>query len=435
MRRVNFFRTTCSLQTSPLGILLGLGFSLYVYRFSLGGANLTLLRIVLLILGIRLLATFKLSRLPRYGILIGGISAVIGLNGFWYPTLGEYPIPQRGMISHLVNLLLLLELVIYINSEQRLRSVLNGYLIAAIPAIGIGYYGWICREIPFEQLLRSYSTIANVPYVIVDGDFVRLSGPFMDPNFFGVYLLTVCIYALWSYHFRNRNLWYLFLSMAALCTLPLTLSRTAMIGLLVFLAVYATWLPRRTGKVLMVGLLPLSLLGLLVLMVFSENIVDRLLNPESILERLRFIDKGWQAFIAHPFFGSGPAGIVDEATGIATAHLMYLSIAAKFGLIGAIPYMVFLLYPLGRVMIRPRTLLPEYSTLVIALYLPLLMMYLLYDFLYFLEFQYLIFAVGYSVALSPYARRPERKVVCAAPSPDLTATGITLEGGDAKCTD
>lgn len=398
-------------HTSMIGILLGLGFALYVYRFPVGDANITALRIAMLVLGVALL--WLLARSERkystnYLVLAIGVVVLGCMNAYWYSTLDEYPIPQREMISHLINLILMLEIVVYINSERQLLIVLNGYLLAAVIAIAIGYYAFFFKEIPFEELLRTLGPNAakNISYVIEDGDFLRLSGPFMDPNFFGIYLLSVLTFSLWMYRFRSQNKFYLALAITSLVTLPLTISRTAMVGLSVFMVTSVLLLlPRRYLKSMLIGSLFVSALTTFALAAFFPEFLDRLVDPESMFDRIRFISVGIEAFEANPLFGSGPSSIVDEATGIATAHLMYLSILAKFGVVGAVPYFVFVFFPLWKVLARSRLYLKEYRALVVCLYIPMCFMYFLYDFLYFLEFQYLIFAVGYSVVLSSYAKR------------------------------
>ena len=232
----------------------------------------------------------------------------------------------------------------------------------------------------------------------------------MDPNFFGIYLLTVIVYSLWVYHFRSRSKFYLMVSVASLVVLPLTISRTAMVGLVVFFTLYIAWLAKKTRVLVLLGATFVLLLGILSLFIFHEDFLDRVLNSESAFERLHFILRGFEAFAAHPLFGSGPASIVDETTGIATAHLMYLSILAKFGLVGAILYSVFIFYPLWKIVKYERFYLREYRFLVVGLYLPLFFMYFLYDFLYFLEFQYLIFSIGYSIILSSFAKKSSKLI-------------------------
>jgi hypothetical protein len=264
----------------------------------------------------------------------------------------------------------------------------------------------IFKEIPFEEILRTYGSISaeKMNYINVDGSLIRLTGPFVDPNFFGIYLFTVFVYSLWMFHFYGQNKLYLLLALVSLVTLFLTISRTAMVGILVFFTVYISWLPRETRDIVLRGSSVFMLLAIILLCIFSGSFSERILNPESVFERMQFISRGVDAFTAGPLLGSGPASLVDETTGIATAHLMYLSILAKFGLVGAIPYFVFIFYPLWSVITRRELFLREYRFLVIGLYFPLFFMYFLYDFLYFLEFQYLIFAIGYSIVFSPYAK-------------------------------
>ena len=399
-----------AMRSSVIGVLMGLGFALYVYRISLGDVNITILRFTMLFLaGCLIWQIFrsKIRMLRAHWLLIVGVAVLVYVNAFWYFGLDNYPIPKREIVSHVFNLILMLGIAIWINTEQQFIRIINGYLLAAIVAIFIGYFGLFFKEIPFEDLLRAYGSAAaeNMPYIIEDGDFMRLSGPFMDPNFFGVYLLSVFTFSIWIFCFRNGNLIYLLVAIASLVTLPLTMSRTAVVGLVVFFGVSVLWLPNKFRGFVIILSLILALLGIFMISIFAGSFFDRMLDSESLFERIRFISTGTSAFMENPFFGAGPAGIVDEGTGIATAHLMYLSVLAKFGVVGAIPYFCFIFFPLCKILISAKSFSRDYRCLVIGLYCPLFIMYFLYDFLFFLEFQYFIFAVGYSVVFSSFARK------------------------------
>lgn len=395
---------------SLMGLFLGLGFSLYAYRFPVGIGNISVLRIVIILLGVRLLVAFFLSTrslsIKYLGLLLVTL-LLAGLNLYYYPSLDEYPIPRTEIVAHLVNMVLLLEIVAWVRSERDLISILNGYVFSSLVAIGIAYYAFAYGNIPFEDILRGEGAdlVGGIYYVLQDGDFFRFGGPFVDPNFFGIYLLTVVIFSSWLYLFRGKNRVHLYIVILALFTLPLTLSRTAVIGLIIFLIAYLGWWQRKNRFLLAVMAVLLSVIGLGVLLVADAAIIDRWLDTSSASERFHFISMGIDAFMGSPIFGGGPASIVDDATGIATAHLMYLSVLAKFGLFGGFIYFTWVFYPLINVAIRGSEYLREYRLLVVALYSPLFFMYFLYDFLTFLEFEYFVFSVGYSVAFSTYARK------------------------------
>lgn len=409
---LNFHVGLNKLKTSTFDLLMGLGFALYVYRFPIAGANMTVLRFATMLLAVMLIFLIFRAK-KRFSIrhlwLSFGIFVLILMNAIWYPTLNHFPIPQKEMVSHLVNLVMMYLLVVWMDSDRQLCSSLNGYLFAAVLAIFIGYYGLIFGEIPFEQLLRDYGAVAaqDMTYVIEDRGETRLSGPFMDPNFFGVYLFSVIVYSLWLYQFRSKSKFYLILAIVALITLPLTISRTAIFGSLVFLLLYLGWISKRVKSILILVLSWFSVIALILFSSIPWEFFERMLDTSSGLDRLRFIDRGLAAFGDSPLFGSGPASIVDPVSGIATAHLMYLSLLAKFGIFGAIAYITFIFYPVIQVLIYKNRYLREYRLLVVGLYLPLFFMYLLYDFMYFLEFQYFIFAVGYSVVLSRYSKNSD----------------------------
>jgi len=395
---------------SLIGLFLGLGFSLYAYRFPVGIGNISVLRMVIILLGVRLFFSLSWSARPlpiSYWVLLLITLLLTSINLYHYPSLDEYHIPKTEMVAHMVNMALLLEIVAWVKSECDLISILNGYVLSSLAAVGIAYYAFVCGNIPFEDVLRGFDAdlAGGIYYVLQDGDFFRFSGPFVDPNFFGIYLLTIVIFSSWLYLFRGKDKIHLFIAIIALFTLPLTLSRTAVVGLIVFFVTCLGWAREKDRFLLVAMAVLLGVIGLGVLLIADSANIDRWLDASSATERMHFISMGLDAFMRSPLFGDGPASIVDDATGIATAHLMYLSVLAKFGLFGGFIYFTWVFYPLINVAIRGSEYLREYRLLVTAMYFPLFFMYFLYDFLTFLEFEYFVFSVGYSVVFSVYARK------------------------------
>lgn len=375
---------------------------------------MSVLRVTMVMLGIYLLisvANLKRGISGGYCALLLGTIFLAAINFYYYPSLDEYPIPQKEIVSHSLNLFLMLQIVLLIDSRKQLILIMNSVIFTSLIAITIGYFGFFYETIPFEYLLREYGpeTAIETTYIIQDGDFHRFSGAFMDPNFFGIYLLMVLIFSIWLYVIHAKNNFYLIISVLALITLFFTLSRTAMIGLLVFGCVYIFLWQDRWKAVILVALVFLVVIATVGIGFAAPDLFDRLLNTESATDRVHFISKGIEAFVAHPLVGSGVTNIIDDETGIATAHLMYLTVLAKFGIVGACAYLLFIFYPILDVIFVGRKFLREYRILIFGLYVPLFVMYFLYDFLMFLEFQYLIFAIGYSVVLSSYSKKGYRK--------------------------
>mgnify|MGYP001611807702 CR=1 FL=1 len=394
---------------SLVGILVGLSFALYVYRISVGGVSLTLLRLTVFALAVSLLLDIVLKGrrvLSAYFALTGGVTILVLLNAFWYFGLDNYPVAQREIGSHFINLATLLVLVAWIRTERQLNQLLNGYLVGAIVALFIGFFAFLFGEIPFEGLLREFglSHLEGQMYTNTGDAFTRLTGSFQDPNFFGVYLLTVIVISLWMFRFCGKSGLYLLLAAVSVVALLLTLSRTAYVGLFVFGGLSVLWMKSNYRLfVLSFGVATLIICSIL-LAVFSDELVERIFDASSAYERLGFIFSAVDAFVKSPFFGGGPGAIVDEATGIATAHLMYLSVLAKFGIFGAMAYFFFVFFPLLKISVSAGGFLRKYRLLIISLYVPLFFMYFFYDFLFFLEFQYFVFSIGYVVVFSTFSR-------------------------------
>ena len=122
--------------------------------------------------------------------------------------------------------------------------------------------------------------------------------------------------------------------------------------------------------------------------------------------RLPYHLAGRDAFLAQPLVGSSSEGLLQHLqqyrfTTNTSAHLVYLTWLAKYGLVGWSIYTAFLVAPLVLVGLD-RRYDPRWRHLVVGSYLPLLFMYLAYDYFLTVEIQYIIFGIGYALAL----RRP-----------------------------
>jgi O-antigen ligase len=121
---------------------------------------------------------------------------------------------------------------------------------------------------------------------------------------------------------------------------------------------------------------------------------------------LEFFARGLSAFARAPVVGSGTASLIDPASGLATAHSVYLSVLGKFGLIGGLAFAAFIFGPI--IVSFSRRAAAVGDRLLAALcVLPLTAMYLAYDFFQFLEFQFVVYAIAYAAVL-PLGRSPHQ---------------------------
>jgi hypothetical protein len=126
--------------------------------------------------------------------------------------------------------------------------------------------------------------------------------------------------------------------------------------------------------------------------------VARSVATESVSERRRFLEVGLAAIEQDPVFGTGSASLLRQELPHPTAHNVYVSWLARFGVMGGALYFTFLFVPLTFVLVR--NVVPAGQRwLVIFTALPLLVMYVSYDFFPFLEYQYLLFGLWYTILL------------------------------------
>ncbi|MGN6087570.1 O-antigen ligase family protein [Trinickia sp.] len=384
--------------------LLGLAFVLYVYRIDVLGVNLTLLRIVSLGLigrGILLVCMRGMGAWRvRWStvILLGATFFVVVINAMDYRLLFGWPDLQKPIIAHIFNILTLLSIAAFIDNEKKFNLAIRAYVLSSAAALVIAYYAFFMGDIPFASVLREYgSDIArSLQYLNVNGNVVRLTGPFFDPNFYGIYLLSVIVFSGWLYIYVERNKIYLVLIGVSGLSLILTGSRTALMGLGVAYVLYIA-LEAERKRAHWWGLLITMLVGAIAFTAKAST--GHWSDTASIVDRFRFYQPAWNAFQENIFFGGGSLALLDKESGVSTAHMVYLTLLGKYGLVGTIFYLVLIFCPVAYVHFRRKFVQRNYRNLVLFLYAPLGVMYLSYDFMAYLEFQYFMFAIGYVIVM------------------------------------
>ncbi len=416
--------------------LLCASLTLYLYRFTIGGINLSLFRIVLpawtaMVCVDVLRGRVRWSR--RYVPLLAILAVLVAINLIDFAGLAGHPDLRRDIFNHVANLWLLLLVAIAIDREARLERLLSAFAWSSLVPAFIAIYATATRRLPFESLLRGRgaSTVRTLEYVDGwDQTYQRASGSFHDPNFYGVYLLLVLAVLLFlrtrasaSGDVRGRRAWDALFAVNVLC-LGLTLSRTAFIGFAVVL-VAAAWIDVRARRFCLVAgagaLLIVVLATVLQTTAFHARVAKRDAGGVSasavealegrvalntVRDRYRYMSNGWRVFTAHPLAGAGSASLKKPGLLGATAHMAYLTWLARYGLAGALIYLAFLLYPLVR--LHTARIDPSYRLLLIPTFAALLVVYLAHDVFMFLEVQYLFFGLAYAVTLHPFAEQPKQ---------------------------
>ncbi len=399
-------------------LLIGLGFALYVYRFQIYIFNFNLLRgITIVLVIIFVFKNLNYKKIPKnlYAFLVL-ILLILILNIKEYLRLEEYPFLQKEIGAHVFNLVMMVSLISIIDDDYNLKLAIKGYVYASLVAFFIAYYAYFLGDIPFENFLMVHGPTENLLKIhgpaamqkfkyqpIVDGGAIRLSGPFFDPNFFGVYLLSVFIFSSWLYRYAEKNCFYIFLSLLSIFTLFLTRSRTAFAGLIVFSCLY---LFLESKKKIRHFICLAAVLGSFFFVAATTNILSKYwVNLETVKARLPFLERGLDAFMSNPLTGSSTLSLLGPNSGTATAHMVYLTLLAKYGIVGAGIYLIFIFWPIFYAFLNRKKCCEAYMHLIYSLILPLSVIYLSYDFFTFLEFQYFIFAVCYALVISVISKR------------------------------
>lgn len=458
-------------------LLLTSSLVLYVYRFAVLGVNLSAFR--LLLLGWLGWLAFDLVRgrvrperkyWPLVAMLV--VLAALNVNDFLSLT-GHGPL-RRDIANHLLNLAFAALVTIYVDTESRRVAMLRAFVLSSVVTTAITAYSALTNRFPFDSLIRTLGSEhgRRLSYISDDTVIERATAAFYDPNFYGVYSLLVILAIVYLWLFAGRARWLAALFLVNLGCLALTLSRTAVIG--VVAAMGLTFLMSRRSRVFAVASSVSAVLLLYAATTVQshqarrelgeqaaaaweswtadegndEAIADeahpadmgsstaptagaqargsrrapsgasrpgaagrsmselseatslataRVADGKSLQGRMEHIRQGLKVFREHPVAGGGSAALLVEGTGNSSAHVSYLTLLARHGIIGLLAYMAYLLYPLWVVWLRGASWAHRYFVTVTLG--ALLIVYLGYDILFFFEVQYLFFGLMYSIAL------------------------------------
>ena len=376
---------------------------LYVYRIYIYGVNISLFRILFIFWWSIFLKDVILRKVvikKSFFILFLILIPVFSVNMFDLARLDGHHALIRDALNHLGNIALVFLVALYINNEKKLNLFIKYFIFSSLLAFLIAAWGAYFEKIPFEEILVAMKSeyISELEYVNIYESLARWTSSFYDPNFYGLYSCFVLIFCLYQKYFLHEGKGNNFFFVVNFVALALTASRSAYFGFAV-IAVLTLWRMRMIPRVLS-WKIPIILLGMILLILFESDLRLRFFNPESLQDRWRYIENGIGAFWENPILGVSSAGLLNEEIRNPSTHIVYLSLLAKYGIIGFLCYLPFLFYPLYYVIFANRKIEEKYKYLIMTTYLSLLIMYLGYDYFQILEFQYLVFGVMYSIALN-----------------------------------
>jgi len=463
-----------------LYLLLCVTLVLYIYRIPVAGVNLSAFR-VLVLLWIVIMAASVAVRLARGRVrfdrqLLVPLTIAAGIlviNAIDFAGLPGHPALRRDIANHVFNIVLAGVVALHVNSEQRLRSLLKAFALSSLVTSAITLYAMTTGAVPFEATLRTAGGGQGLVFLNDNLIIRRATSAFFDPNFYAMYSVLVIGSLLYLRRVGDAGRWLLALIPINLVFLGLTLSRTGLIAALAALAVAWLLQPRlRTTSAVTAFLLLPCFWGATVfqthqtreavsqegaklwesarkaLTATSEaspetggarpqttppkavdsaeiagRVAGRMVEARSLAERIRYVENGWRVFTKNPVFGAGSAALLAPDIPFSSAHVAYLTLAARYGLLGLAVYLAFMVWPVA-VVWRAGGWRHPHLALLLSTVGALWIVYLSYDLFLFFEVQYLFYGMAYAIAVRDPTWRAEAggRVLLTRPSTPSPAT-------------
>ncbi|MEO5823151.1 MAG: O-antigen ligase family protein [Vicinamibacteraceae bacterium] len=432
--------TSAVSRPAPFHLLLCGTLVLYVYRVFVIGANLSLFRIVLAGWTLVALAGLVRGRTPlgRWHLALGGLAAaIVALNAADFAGLAGHPDLRRDILNHLQNVWFTVLLALHLRSHAAVISLLAAFVWSSLLTSALTLASWVMGALPLESWLRAHGGPAtrDLRFLGYDYYFNRATSTFFDPNFYGIYSALVVLTALGLWLTVERRRWLLWLAAANVFFLSASLSRTGFVALLgglgAALIVYRRGpRPARLVVALMAAGACLCFVGASVVQSRANRAratvwwlgpatvnanpglaaglrarmeppadQDRLTGSASVSDRFRRIRHGWAVFTSSPWLGRGGAALLSpNFPPHASAHLVYLTLLARYGIVGTLVYAAFALSPLVAI-VRRRG--PPADQVVVTVAACLSLVFLSYDVFLGFEIDYLFFGVAWALAALP----------------------------------
>lgn len=207
-----------------------------------------------------------------------------------------------------------------------------------------------------------YQFLFNIRGLMRVGDFFRVQSTFSHPNTYAYYVLIIFFFNVCLFYLlrdTKKRKYCLLLNIPILVSIVLTYTRSAWIGLFVGVFVLAI-LEKRMRLPLFISILLFGFFFYPVVMARFDDI----LNPSQYGNSLTFRFDIWNelinnAFIKRPLlgFGGGTSKIVSEALTEKYSynpHNDYIRLILDVGIMGTVPYLVFIFYNLFDILVKIR---------------------------------------------------------------------------------
>lgn len=340
--------------------------------FQVGGANVSLYRVVLFFVFIGIVLTLLVEKGQKLkwnqllhplmaAIIINFLIAILNGSDVLHVSHTKSRIP-RDLLGYTSCFLLPL---FFYERKYVARFITSYILAAAIPCtFAIYQVFYFLQTGTFPGFLFLTTEDIGWGNITLQGTFPRAGSTFSEPNFAGLFAAIVVVLSLSRmlfYRERKRlmRIATFLIFFIALFALIGSLSRTAWLGALTSFLIIAAIRTIKTGNLLFVFK---SLTAAFVLIgglfiasnVFMDGygneLVERRIqqdnpiqNTGNIYGREKNIKEAFTAFSQNPIQGMGFGGIIRVAKtrSISTGHSLYMTILGEYGFIGVILYTLF----------------------------------------------------------------------------------------------
>ena len=230
------------------------------------------------------------------------------------------------ILTLMLNVLTTFSIVVIVNSEKR-KKIMEISLGATFVLLSLSMIA--AHFFPSIHLLRS----------IQEGEYSRTIGMAIDPNFGGAFIAIGFIYFFSKsihYHEAKRKglfYWYLLLLVISIVGLGMTLSRAAILSVVVCTSIMILWGRIKIRNVIWLAVLIISSIVVVVRFPASiEGIIYRFSiasTDYSNIARLEIFQRGMHAVENNMLIGIGQ---------LASYHNVFIDIAASSGIIGLLSF-------------------------------------------------------------------------------------------------
>lgn len=252
---------------------------------------------------------------------------------------------DRGLLLAFSWLGLLLLTTDGITSRTRLDTVLRGLVLMAGAVALLGIVQFITGTAFVDRIsIPGLTANQTLTSVYARNGFVRVAGTSTHPIEFGVMLSMVLPlalhYALSDTHRHFMVRWSPVLAIAI--AIPVTISRSALLGVLIVLAVVLpTWTKqrRRRAYVVIVGIVVLVYVAVPGLLGTLVRLFTGVSNDDSALSRTDSYDLAWQFIQRSPLFGRGVSTFLPSYR---ILDNQYLGLTIETGFFGVLAFIALL---------------------------------------------------------------------------------------------